>query len=631
MINRIQFNNEVKVSKAQNLKYIVAIIMGTMMSTTGILTAQNTDGLQDWDKVYEFPSEINFEKIHFLNADAGWVVGFNGVFNTKDGGENWVEKYNLIDNAENQYEELRFRDVYFRTILNGWIVATFYADDSEDNSLLLETKDGGESWNINSEYSEEIKAVEFHNENIGWFTTDRDEVYKTSNGGLSWVKIFDDAEYEQDLDDVSFSSSSDGWSVSSFNNHLYRTSDGGESWSQYTSVTNADRLHAIHFFDSDYGWVSGSLSDGGYGIWSTEDGGASWTLLATMDEGINDLQILSSEMSIATDGRKLLSTSDSGATFTEEFTSSDNVFLDLHFFDGKNGIALNYYGKISKTIDGGITWENKYVGENVVLFDLHFINNNQAWALGEYDGIEDQEDQPVILTTSDGGNNWVVDTIEVEADSVDGYYSSLHFTDENNGWIFGNYYDEKIDNDVGVLLNTSDGGSTWNFQKVETGWTNRVWFSNEETGWLLAGDKNQIMKTTDGGQTWEPKLNQQDLAIIDIDFADNNIGWAVGISYGNDLIAQILKTEDGGETWQEQTVESSFNQFEILDVEFIDELNGWAVGYNFDNRSGIILTTTDGGENWEGQITNSELYTLFFLDANTGWIGGEDYLMIYNS
>jgi len=54
-------------------------------------------------------------------------------------------------------------------------------------------------------------------------------------------------------------------------------------------------------------------------------------------------------------------------------------------------------------------------------------------------------------------------------------------------------------------------------------------------------------------------------------------------------------------------------------VFFAGDQNGWAVG-----DGGTVVHTTDGGESWNASIVNpkADLYTVFFIDAQRGWIGG---------
>lgn len=75
----------------------------------------------------------------------------------------------------------------------------------------------------------------------------------------------------------------------------------------------------------------------------------------------------------------------------------------------------------------------------------------------------------------------------------------------------------------------------------------------------------------------------------------------------------------GQEGWVDQTPPTFYPG--ILAVYAIDSENVWAVG-----EQGLILHTTDGGVNWD-QVTSGtarSLYTVEFINADTGWVAGDD-------
>lgn len=105
-----------------------------------------------------------------------------------------------------------------------------------------------------------------------------------------------------------------------------------------------------------------------------------------------------------------------------------------------------------------------------------------------------------------------------------------------------------------------------------------------------------------------------------ISYADDNNGLIVGDPGG------IAKTTDGGATWSYmcyakmidgQVVKPTFN-----DIHFFSTSLAYAVGEN-----GVMIKSMDGGINWTELNTpfsadGSAINTVFFTDANTGYIGG---------
>ena len=90
-----------------------------------------------------------------------------------------------------------------------------------------------------------------------------------------------------------------------------------------------------------------------------------------------------------------------------------------------------------------------------------------------------------------------------------GTLNDVFFTDETNGWVVGG--DE---NNYGpVILHTTDGGINWIIQDSGTDvGLNSIWFTNDETGWI-AGNSGTILYTTNGGEYWEssPSSVEEDL------------------------------------------------------------------------------------------------------------------------
>ncbi|MBN1349274.1 Ig-like domain-containing protein [candidate division KSB1 bacterium] len=92
--------------------------------------------------------------------------------------------------------------------------------------------------------------------------------------------------------------------------------------------------------------------------------------------------------------------------------------------------------------------------------------------------------------------------------------------------------------------------------------------------------------------------------------------WAVGAN------GKILKSIDSGENWIWQ---SSPVTDDLYSVCFIDADTGWAVGGDtpLAGHYGFILFTDDGGVNWEIQDeTTRTLHDVFFIDGNIGWTVG---------
>lgn len=93
---------------------------------------------------------------------------------------------------------------------------------------------------------------------------------------------------------------------------------------------------------------------------------------------------------------------------------------------------------------------------------------------------------------------------------------------------------------------------------------------------------------------------------------------------GEERVAVIVRTTDGGQNWTETQIELPGIAIPTLNsIHFINADVGWAVGAD-SGQKGVVLKTTNGGSTWTAtRIAHKQVpTTVFFTDADTGWIGG---------
>ena len=150
------------------------------------------------------------------------------------------------------------------------------------------------------------------------------------------------------------------------------------------------------------------------------------------------------------------------------------------------------------------------------------------------------------------------------------------------------------------MLNTTDGGATWNLQGTDVGACGEgLYFVDDSTGWAV--DVGTIYHTTNGGDNWIIQDNIDwgwfgEEYLYGIHFVDKNTGWAVGGNY------TVLKTDNGGSSWTVHDVPGLDCWCYFRSVYFSDENTGWIVG---GGEKGVIYKTTDGGANWETEMFNN--------------------------
>ncbi|MBI5324005.1 MAG: hypothetical protein HZB41_01775 [Ignavibacteriae bacterium] len=117
-------------------------------------------------------------------------------------------------------------------------------------------------------------------------------------------------------------------------------------------------------------------------------------------------------------------------------------------------------------------------------------------------------------------------------------------------------------------------------------------------------------------------------------FIDSTNGYIIGVNNGVNKSALLLKTIDGGDNWTEIPLDLKSNLFKIF---FLDKNYGWILGTD------KLLSTSNGGESWnkidlvESQINNLQFNTdkIGWASADSGKIlytydGGKNWIIKYN-
>ena len=203
----------------------------------------------------------------------------------------------------------------------------------------------------------------------------------------------------------------------------------------------------------------------------------------------------------------------------------------------------------------------------------------------------------------------------------------VHFISETQGWAVGNSVEVTPEHDIGeggesLIILTNDGGNTWHRQNsgIFGKPLRKVYFRSALEGWAI-GEEGVLIRTSDGGKTWQSIETSTKSSLNDL-FIFSGIGWIVG-DWGT-----LLKTTDGGKTFTE--IDGSvFGRKSLKGIHFVNETHGWIVTYNTptsttQENAGYIYRTTDGGVTWREQFaTKAALFSVCFIDNQTGWVVGD--------
>lgn len=194
------------------------------------------NGGETWREITTLPDHIindlfflSLEKLVVTTIDL--ATGSGAIYTTNDGGQKWAKTYEsssaIVNNMSLAYSGG-----------NMMYLA------SPGGRLMLKTTDGGSTWSespllVNLGTPKTGSPISFISEQVGWaynqpgITSGAPGIYKTTNGGASWVLV---AEPELDYDDfisaVRFWSDKVGVAVTTKGGYML-TDDGGVSWRLY--------------------------------------------------------------------------------------------------------------------------------------------------------------------------------------------------------------------------------------------------------------------------------------------------------------------------------------------------------------------------------------------------------------
>lgn len=457
-----------------------------------------------------------------------------------------------------------------------------------NRGLFMKTNDGGDSWTISQAGAEDNSpdgGLSKRNLYTGWFfdantgivggsprlgqsyegTT---VVQKTTDGGVTWSTKTVNSVAGGSVNGIYFINSTTGYLCGTFNAHLYKTTDKGESWSEVLNVP-ALQYYSLHAFDQN-------------------------------------------KIILASDQRTIVRTSDGGTTWITDtiFSALDwTTFTSVEFRNSSTGYLTGNPNYFAYTTNGGSNWTASsppaIEGQTTVEY-----NNGAVWTAGDFD--------KVYKSTNDGAT-WQTIT----------FYDNSNSNQPNPSIIYGlgvNGNDIAVAGTDGQITISNDGGNTWrnkNYMVTPdmTGYTAIYAETNGKV--FLGGFGNSMNYSLNGGANWTSIPNGFTAGfgqLFDIDFPTASTGYLCG---GNAFMAigEMSKTTNGGATWNGLTLPSPISVYQLNDVEFVDVNTGWVSGSGSFFDPPLIQKTTDGGATWTAQqmgffggVINVEM-----TDANTGY------------
>lgn len=291
----------------------------------------------------------------------------------------------------------------------------------------------------------------------------------------------------------------------------------------------------------------------------------------------------------------LSSTPDEG--YWEIISDINEGFNKIFFIDYKDGWVVGDNGKIKYTNNSGKTWLNQDSETNNKLTSVYFIDNYKGFAAGY---------NKTLIYTGDGGNKWKCYEIKNDIATL---YGSIHSDMSNSIYFISNYGEIFYSTDVGQTWNckykfndwgysylyypnntkgfamkfsgselqkTTDGGINWITYQLPSPWTGDIFFLNDNYGWVtenwgpssMIHDSVSVYFTSNGGENWTLLLKLPGLILDNIVFTSVDDGWVAQVT-------KIYHTNNGGKSWVCQFDKEGIGF--ITDMCFLNDMCGWAL------------------------------------------------------
>ncbi|MBX7046776.1 MAG: T9SS type A sorting domain-containing protein [Ignavibacteria bacterium] len=524
----------------------------------------------------------SFETGKFASESSAYITGsgFRGVLKSTDKGKTWLLKSNgILQNSLFLSPYLEFFDA------NTGIYAGEYG-------LIYKTTNGGESWLkiLSSDLASAINSVYFINVNTGFAGVRFSNVLmRTTNSGKDWNAVCDFSDFCRNL---FFFNESIGFRTK-FNNDftsftLKKTINGGLNWdSIYCPETAVISIKKIN--DNEFLFLNSKRA---YKFNKSEN---SWMLIASsLDEyPFVYSDVINSSSYIITCSNKLIEyTTNGGADWQSRFIPVQGFTISN---GNREGITAGNIGKIYYSSPDFTNFTD--VNANKVtekINDFQILDENNIFIYA---------DSNCIVKSSNGGTSW----LKVPQNFSPNSYS---FVNLNTGYAA---YNKNV-------CKTTNGGISWdtvfrytNSQQGYYSFVNNVNFISPEFGMLTLSNSIpqnyyfSIYYTTNGGYNWQPLgaggrssyygASGTSDGLIDFQMKSPSVGYTISTHaesshYGYTISYGLKKTTNMGQNWV--SIYSGLNAAKVTSISFTDELTGYAL-----TDSTFLKKTTDGGTTWQ--------------------------------
>ena len=529
---------------------------------------------------------------------------------------------------------------------------------------VYKSEDGGKSWtNMGLKDSRHIggivvdprnsEVVFVAAEGSAWGPGGDRGLYKTSDGGNSWVKVLEISEHTGINNITMDPADPDVLYVTSEQRRrhvytkigggpesaVYRSLDGGETWNKamkgLPSVDIGGMGIAVSPVDRNVIYLIMEAAEGQGGFYRSQNRGASWEKMSShsssgqyYNEIFCDPVDVDKVYSVETVSKVSL---DGGKNWVS--MGNDNRHVDDHALwidpDDTRHFLIGGDGGVYESFDAGASYQFKS-NLPVTQFYRVYVDNEYPF-YNVYGGTQDNN---TLMGPSMNKSSAGVSSEEWEAIlGGDGFWAAVDPEDPNIVYCeyqYGNIYrhDRLSGENINIKPRPGKGEETYKWN-----WNAPLIISHHSNTRLYAM-ANKLFRSDDRGNSWE--VISEDLTsgtdrnswpvmgqYWSWDAVEKDVStslWGTGVSISESRLNEgllytgtddgvIAVSEDGGQSWRKQNSFPGIPEFTYISDLMADRFDENVVYASFDNRkrddfTPYIMKSSDRGENWVSIAAN---------------------------
>ena len=461
--------------------------------------------------------------------------------------------------------------------------------------LVLRTTDAGTTWaQMNSVSGASFNCIDVYDSTLAVAAGLGGKIFRSTDKGQSWSAAVTPVTIP--IAAIAMGSRRTGVAIANSPFTILRTTDGGQNWTQSTSIPAQFQvlISGVSMADSAVGIIVGN--DGT--IYRSIDSGATWVVLDASScptctgflEWYVGVDMEASPIGFAAplQGFSIIKTTNRGLLWTKVDSIQTSCYSIKASHDGQTVMAVGTYGRSALSTDGGTTWQHIMIpgvppSTQYYYGDLAVMSHSTIIAVG---------DNGVIARTTNAGA-----TFELVSGLTGALITSIATTPAGRGF---------AGSANGDLLHTTNGGDQWNIVSRPSS-SNAIramqYLANDTL--VAVGDGGAAFRTGDDGASWDPGTSGITASLSALD-ASGKIIVAVGAA-GN-----TVRSLDGGNVWEQNPITPATDLYSVKLTSTPKGILGIAVG-----KSGAIFRSLDTAQTWDQitGVTTNDLLSLALIDS----------------